>query len=193
MKIRDRVSACEPARGSSHEKLPRELVWDGAHVSEIGLTCLADGQESLVDRDAVHHVEACEWCAGRFGRAALLAEAVGRGVVAVGPLERPASSRAATRVAPKPWRALAGGVMVAVLAGLPVLAHPGRFATIVTAFFTRGVPVLARGGYALASSQAVRGAFPAATLVASALLVAMGLMVASAARRQSGGVGGSLS
>ena len=28
--------------------LPRELVWDGAHVSELGLTAIADGQEAIV-------------------------------------------------------------------------------------------------------------------------------------------------
>jgi hypothetical protein len=175
------------------EKLPRELVWDGAHVSELGLTCIADGQESIVERDAIHHVDACEWCAGRLGRAALLAEAVGRGVAEAARAERRSPSRAAARVAPKPWRALAAGVVVAVLAGLPVLAHLGHLATIAMAFFTRGVPVLARGGYALASSPPVRGAFPVATLVASALLVAIGLMVASVARRRSSGVGGSVS
>ena len=37
------------------DKLPRELVWDGAHVSELGLTALADGQESIVTRDAIEH------------------------------------------------------------------------------------------------------------------------------------------
>jgi hypothetical protein len=178
----------------SNEKLPRELVWEGAHVSDLGLTCIADGQESIVDRDALYHVDACEWCGGRLGRTALLAEAVGRGVAAVSPAERAAaSSKVPARVAPKPWRALSAGLLVAMVAGLPVLAHVGHFAAMAMTFFTRGVPVLARGGYQLASSESVSRAFPAASLVASALLVAMGLMVASAARRRPTSVGGSVS
>jgi hypothetical protein len=84
---------------------------------------------------------------------------------------------------PKPWRALGVGTAVAMLAGLPALAHLGSFVDYLAAFFTRGVPVLARGGLALASSEAVTSALPAATLASSALLVAMGLMIAKARSR----------
>jgi hypothetical protein len=45
------------------------------------------------------------------------------------------------------------------------------------------VPVLARGGLALASSEAVTSALPVATLAASALLVGMGLMIAKTRSR----------
>ena len=55
---------------SQDELLPRELVWEGAHLSELGLTTLADGQESIVGRDAIEHAARCEWCGGRLGRAA---------------------------------------------------------------------------------------------------------------------------
>lgn len=154
--------------------LPRELVWDGAHVSELGITCIADGQEAIVDAEAVAHVDGCEWCAGRLGRVALLSEAVGQAVAGV----RSASSRAPARVAAGAWRALSAGIAVAILAGLPAIAHVGHFVAYLTAFVTRGVPVLARGGYALASSDAVARALPAATLAASALLVGLGLMIA---------------
>jgi hypothetical protein len=182
---------------SHDEKLPRELVWDGAHVSDLGLTAIADGQEALVESTAVSHVDSCEWCAGRLGQAALLSEAVGQGVAAaVSVVERTASSHVSRPVSwrplpsgmrpgPKPWRALAAGLAVALLAGLPVLAHLGRLAALVAVFLTRGLPVLAKGGYALASSSSVRSAWPTATLGASALLVVMGLMVAGAGKPRS--------
>jgi hypothetical protein len=168
------------------EKLPREIVWDGPHVSDVALTCIADGQEAIVDAGAVKHVDTCEWCAGRLGRAALLSEAVSAGVrqaIAGGASASVAPAGSGARLAPRPWRALAAGVMVAILAGLPVLGHLGHFATFLTVFFTRGVPVLARGGLALASSESVRGAVPAATLVASALLVMLGLAIARSRSR----------
>jgi hypothetical protein len=154
--------------------LPRELVWDGAHVSELGLTSIADGQEAIVDPAAIEHAHVCEWCAGRLGRVALLSEAVGQAVQEV----RPVSSRAPVRAAAGAWRALTAGIAVAFLAGLPVLAHVGWFVAYARTFFSRGVPVLARDGVALAQSEAVSRALPPASLAACALLVVMALMVA---------------
>jgi hypothetical protein len=72
---------------------------------------------------------------------------------------------------------------VATLAGLPALAHLGSFVDVAAAFFARGVPVLARGGFALATSDPVASALPVATLGASALLVGMGLMIAKSRSR----------
>jgi hypothetical protein len=159
----------------SDDKLPRELVWDGAHVSDLAITSIADGQEAIVDAAAVTHVHGCEWCGGRLGRTALLAEAVGHAVVEVS--SRSVSSRAPARAAGT-WRALAAGLTVAVLAGLPALAHVGHYAAYLSTFFTRGVPALARGGLSLATSESVARALPGATLGAAALLVMMGLMIA---------------
>jgi hypothetical protein len=166
---------------SSDDKLPRELVWEGAHVSDLGLTAIADGETAIVEAGAIAHVEACEWCGGRLGRTALLAEAVGSGVAQVRPAT--VSSRPPARVMPKPWRALGAGTAVAMLAGLPALAHLGNFVDYVSAFCTRGVPVIARGGFALATSEPVTSALPAATFAASALLIGMGLMIAKARSR----------
>jgi hypothetical protein len=168
------------------QKLPRELVWDGAHVSEVALTAIGDGQEAIVEANAVAHVDSCEWCAGRLGRIALLSAAVGQAVAAT----RPASASSPVRVksaAPRPWGALAAGLLVAVLAALPMLQHFERWLSYALAFATRGVPVLARGGVALATSDAVTRALPVATLAASALLVVMGCAIARARSRASEG------
>jgi len=174
----------------SQEKLPREIVWDGAHLSDLGLTCLADGEVDILERDAVAHADACDWCARRLGKTALLAEAVGAGVASV---ESVRASRAPARAAHKPWQALFGGVVVAMLAGLPMLTHLGRTTTGIMLFFTRGVPVLARGGFALATSHSVQGALPIASIAVSALLVVMGLMIAASAKSRSRAVEGSAS
>ncbi|HEY8039104.1 MAG TPA: hypothetical protein VIF15_04890 [Polyangiaceae bacterium] len=164
-------------------KLPRELVWDGVHVSELALSALADGQEAILDVRAVEHVDACEWCAGRLGRAALVSATVGEalGEVAI----KPATASSPARAAARPLRALALGLAVAVLAALPTVPQLGSFVRFALAFAARGVPVLARGGVALASSEAVRGALPTATLAASALLVVMGWAIARSRSRTS--------
>lgn len=172
---------------SDEHELPRELVWGGAHASELALTAIADGQESIVGWDVLQHVEGCELCAGRLGRVALLSAAVGE---AVGRARSSSSRRALAPGAHKPWRALAAGLTVSMLAGLPLVGQLGQYAQLVMAFVTRGVPVLARGGLALAASESVSSALPGATLGASALLVVMGLAIA---RTRSRAVEGSAS
>jgi hypothetical protein len=166
-------------------KLPRELVWDGAHVSELALTAIADGQEDIVQRDAVQHAEACEWCAGRMGRAALLSSAVGGAVVAVQPLK---TAQSMARKAPAPWKALAMGIAVAVLAALPSLPHFATSAVEMLGyaklFSAHGVSLLARGGVAIATNETLQRGLPAATAMSSVLLVIMGWAIARARSRE---------
>jgi hypothetical protein len=175
----------------SDEMLPRETVWDGAHVSDVALTAIADGQEAIVGRAAVEHVDLCEWCAGRLGRAALLSAAVAEAMAEQGP----AAARAASR-AKAPWRTpLALGLAVAFAAALPMLASAARVAAFLRAFVSHAVPVLARGGAALAASPATGRLLPIASLVSSVLLVVMGFAIArarpapAAARTLAGGSG----
>jgi hypothetical protein len=170
-------------------KLPRELVWDGAHVSELALTAIADGQQDIVQHDAVQHAEACEWCAGRMGRAALLSAAVGVGVAAVAmatPVK--AASRSVARPAQAPWKALAMGLAVAVLAALPSLPHLTSTALDLLAYgkvlTAHGIPLLARGGVALATNPTLSRGLPVATAVSSVLLVLMGWAIARSRSRE---------
>jgi hypothetical protein len=167
---------------TNHLRLPRELVWDGAHVSELALTAIADGQEAIVQGDAVAHAEACDFCAGRMARAALLSAAVAGVVAASRPVRDPARQGAArqSRPAPAPWKALALGVAVAALAAIPSLPHfastlPSLLAYGKT-FSSHGIPVLVRGGAALAASES--RAIAIATIVSAALLVMMGFAIA---------------
>jgi hypothetical protein len=160
--------------------LPRELIWEGTHVSDVALTAIADGQESIVDPAAVEHAYACEWCSGRLGRVALLAEAAGRAVAIADPA--PVSAAAPAR-APVPWRALAAALVAAVLAGLPMFARLGGWLAWAQVFVRRGLPALARGGLALAHTDAVSTALPVATLAGCGLLVVMATVIARARSR----------
>jgi len=161
------------------ETLPRELVWEGAHLSEVGLAALADGEDAILGGDAVAHVEACERCTGRLVRLALMSSAVGEALV----VAKPALARASAP-APRPWRALGVGLVVAVAAAIPtahdVLRAPAAFA----AFATHAAKALARSGVALATSDAVARELPPATFAASALLVLIGWMIARRVSRE---------
>lgn len=168
-------------------KLPRELVWDGAHVSDLGLTAIADGQEAIVPADAVTHAHSCEWCSGRLGRTALLAAAVAEGVREARPALASSQSPVA-RANPSPWRALLLGCTVAVLAAVPSLPQLAARLGSVVAFgkvlSTHGLPVLVRG-IAMASRDDVSRGIQLATIVASVLLVLMGLAIARTRSRAS--------
>lgn len=172
-------------------KLPRELVWDGAHVSDLGLTAIADGQEAIVPADAVTHAHSCDWCVGRLGRTALLASAVGEGVRDARPALGSSSALAQgsrAGAAPSPWRALLVGCTVAVLAAIPSLPHLaerlGTFIAFGRVLSAHGLPVLVRG-IAMASRGDVSRGLQLATVVASVLLVLMGLAIARSRSRVS--------
>ncbi len=169
-------------------KLPRELVWDGAHVSDLGLTAIADGQESIVPADAIAHTQSCDWCAGRLGRTALLSSAVGEGVREARPAVGSQALGSRANANPSPWRALLVGCTVAVLAAVPSLPQLAARLGSVVAFgkvlSTHGLPVLVRG-IAMASREDVSRGIQLATIVASALLVLMGLAIARTRSRVS--------
>jgi hypothetical protein len=170
-------------------KLPRELVWDGAHVSDLGLTAIADGQESIVPVDAVAHAHSCDWCAGRLGRTALLASAVGEGVREARPALASSQARGPRANGnPSPWRALLLGCTVAVVAAVPALPQlASRLGTAVAfgkVLSSHGLPVLVRG-IAMVSREDVSQGLHLATIVASVLLVLMGLAIARTRSRAS--------
>ena len=159
-------------------KLPRDMVWDGAHVSQVALTAIADGQESIIDHAAVEHVDTCAWCGSRQGRVALLSAAVGEAVGAVQPVsvKKPVRARSAANA----WSAMAIGVAVSIVAAVPMFAKINHLVSHVMMFLAHGLPVLFRGGRALAASDMVHRALPMATLMSSGLLVAMGWAIARA-------------
>jgi hypothetical protein len=150
----------------TNETLPRSLVWEGEHVSDLGLTALADGQDAVLGEGAVEHVESCDLCMGRLGRIALVSSAVGEAVRGAGPGLAPAASR--------PSWALALGVAVALFAAIPTAHGVLRSASGVA----HTIKVLLRSGVVLARSDALARGLPVATLAAAALLVVMGWTVA---------------
>lgn len=89
-------------------RYPRGLVWrpDG-HVSDWVLSALVDGQDELLQEDAVAHADTCEDCATRLGLMASAAFSVGQ--------DLRAWAREQVTVAPFPARAF---TVVALLIAL---------------------------------------------------------------------------
>jgi hypothetical protein len=167
-----------------NEKLPKDRMWAGAHVSELGLTAMADGQESILGDDVVAHVQACESCTGRLGRIALASSAVGealaltKAAVTAGVENGGAPAQREITPVQRPWGALALGVAVAMLAAAPTLHDVLRAPAFASTFVAHTIKALVHVGITLATSNAVSRGLPSATLVASALLVLMGWAIA---------------
>jgi len=120
------------------EKLADDLLFapDG-HVSDVVLTCLADGEAAVVPQAAIDHVDTCDECTNRLGRAALLsldmAEALREPVMTMSHV-RPAQVAIepglhavfAPKRRPLPGRAIAVALAVAVLAAAPRIIEAGR-------------------------------------------------------------------
>ncbi len=106
-----------PIGAPAPETLPEDLLYaEDGHASDVALTCLADGEEALIPQAVRAHVSACPRCAGHLGNAALLSLRADHEL-------RAAHARTnGARTAPSPARALALGLLVAVLAAVPRLA-----------------------------------------------------------------------
>ena len=97
---------------------PKHLWREDGHLSDVVLTALADGEDSLVPREVHSHVATCEACSTRLGEFALQSLEVGqllreRAAVA------PAVSR--TRAHRLPVLALVAAFVLASLGSIPRL------------------------------------------------------------------------
>lgn len=108
-------------------ELTPDLIFEpDGHVSDVCLTCVADGELALVPQAALDHLDACDACGARLGEAALLAVEAREALVAFGaaaPVEAvapaPIAERAPTTpVPPSPRRARRPLPIAAIAAAL---------------------------------------------------------------------------
>jgi hypothetical protein len=145
---------------------------DDGHLADAALSALADGQDSIVPREAVQHLDGCDACTQRLGEAALLSYAAAD-VLALAAVEvAPVSARS--------WRAplfaIACGLAVALVAALPkLLAAPAMLRSILAALpaFARSLALIARAAGSALEDRAV-----IVSLVCSLVLVLVGWAIA---------------
>ncbi|MFT3766647.1 MAG: hypothetical protein QM820_14200 [Minicystis sp.] len=188
--------------------LPPDLIFEpDGHVSDLCLTCIADGEINLVPRTALDHLDACDACGARLGEAALASVEAGEAlrdplvaaalhaapsvvaavpaVVAPAPeASAPLTPRKARR--PLPIAAIAAALLVAVVTAGPALVDavagiPSLFAAAVGWW-----PALVRLAQALiASGPSASGPWALAIKGVSAFVfVLLGLQVARVGMRR---------
>lgn len=182
-------------------ELSPDLVFDDAgHLSEVALSCIADGEQELIGRLALDHLDGCDQCAHRLGEAALLSINVGDEMLAareqlavqpvvespiVAPEPRIASPVPSRPRRPMPVAAIAAALLVAVVTAGPTLIDLFQSLPSTVAGLMSTAPFLLRMLLTVAHT-APSGLGSAAPLLqcASALVfVVLGLRVARAARR----------
>jgi hypothetical protein len=62
-----------------------ELLQPDGHLTEVALTCAADGELDLLPHEALAHLDGCDHCSRRLGEAALLSVAAGDALRALAP------------------------------------------------------------------------------------------------------------
>ena len=160
---------------SASSELPKELIWTtNGHLSDVAMTAIADGEESILPRDAFAHLGSCDHCAAGVEGAAHLSAEVGRAL---------AEPALATSSAPRalPVRALGISMTIAIVATIPNLGSARAWLTSAMWVLREGLPIFAR--HTAAMLPRAWGVFPLMSLMAATLLLLAGLSVARFAPR----------
>jgi len=147
-------------------------IWDGDHLSELALSCLADGQD-VIDPVARVHAESCAECTMRIGVMALESHDVGTAL-------KIAKARAQAKPSPAfPTLLVAAAAALAIGCAAPAFVD-GMPRALDAAFAApRVVPVVATAAVALTKGSG--GA--ALSLVGTFTLALLGLAIARASSR----------
>ena len=162
----------------NEDKLSEKETWEGEHLSEVALSCLADAQD-VIDPVAKVHAESCAECMLRIGAMALESHDVG---AALNVARQMKVKTAPVSVHRFPTLLVAAAVVIAVAAGLPAFAEnvprlvswtfdAPRFATVITQ------SLVALG----------KGISPQVSMVATFTLALAGWAVARSSREKSHG------
>ncbi|APR84637.1 Hypothetical protein A7982_09986 [Minicystis rosea] len=191
--------------------LPPDLIFEpDGHVSDLCVTCVADGELDLLPRAALDHLDACDACGARLGEAALLSVAASEALrdpslaaalaldsgtvapvveassepIAAASTLAPPSPRKARR--PLPIAAIAAAVFVAALTAGPALVDAVTNIPSSLAAAIGWLPTLVRLTRALLSmGPSVLGPWALAIKSVSAIVfVLAGLQVARVAMRR---------
>jgi hypothetical protein len=161
-----------------NDKLSEKETWDGQHLSEVALSCLADAQDVL-DPVARVHAESCAECMLRIGAMALESHDVG---AALNVARQMKVKTVATTVHRFPTLLVAAAVLIAVGAGLPAIAENVPRLVSWTFDAPRFATVLTQSLVALG-----KGISPQISMVATFALALAGYAVARTSREKSHG------
>ena len=158
-----------------NDKLSEKETWEGEHLSEVALSCLADAQD-VVDPVARVHAESCAECMRRIGAMALESREVGAALR----VARQLSIEKASHRFPTVLVAAAAMIAIACAAPAAIDGAPRLFAWLLAA--PRMVPVLTTSLVAVGKTLGSGNTGAAISLVTTFTLALAGYAVARASR-----------
>ncbi len=166
---------------NDEEKLAEAETWDGAHLSELALSCLADAQ-NVVDPVARVHAESCAECMFRIGAMALEAHDVGAALAVAKQMN--ATEAAPSAVHRFPTLLVAAAALVAIATGAPTLVDSLPRAIAWAFAMPHIVPVVTTSLVTVTKSFSSVNV----SLVATFALALIGFTIARLSRSRSSGV-----
>jgi hypothetical protein len=130
-------------------ELPNDLLWENEHASDLVMSAMADGEESILSRQIVEHVHSCDACMMRLGSMALETRGVTNAVQSVKPwlpaaVLAPSKKRAPAQ--PVPFAAIFAALGITAIGAAPtLLALPHRLAEFALTV-QHAVPAMSHGG-----------------------------------------------
>jgi len=162
-------------------ELPKDLLWEaregeGDHASDLVMSAMADGEESILSSAVVAHVHSCDACMMRLGSMALETRGVTNAVQSVKPwlpaaVLLPSKKRAPAQ--PVPLTAIFAALGLTAACSTPtLLALPHRLAELALTV-QHAVPAMSHGGIQVFQ----QGIGVAAMAVCAVLLLGAGVAV----------------
>jgi hypothetical protein len=170
----------------AREELPTELLWEKSHASELALSAFADGEDSILSKDVVRHLETCSACAMRLGETALVTRGVTHAVQSVKPwlpasMQAPSGALSGTRKRSSaqpsvPWAAIFAALALTAVGAAPkLMVLPHRIAALAVSLL-HAAPVVSHSGMQV-FQQGLGAQWTQAMGVCAALLIAAGIAV----------------
>jgi hypothetical protein len=160
-------------------KLADDEVWqpDG-HLSDVAITALSDGEDSLLPAHAVAHASSCDPCSARLAEHALLSVSLSESLA----VRAPTSSRVER---PLPVAALMAAFVLALVGATPTLvAAPPWLESLPTTLVRTGPLALRLLSSMLKVTSSDAGSMVIVWATASVVLAALGLFVTRLAPRE---------
>ena len=190
----------------NHAELAASECFDeSGHVTDVVLTCLADGESAILPAAAESHVDACDACTARLGVSALLSlnassallasnedRAPRQIVVATPALAAPSLAPSSKRRRPLPMGAIAAALLVAAIGALPGLMDTLRTLRTVVPDYVHALPIWAHAIEAVLRSMMTSRSTTLLRWIIAAAFIGVGTLLARAmTRRRSleGGLG----
>jgi hypothetical protein len=196
----------------NHDELPESLCFEvDGHVTDVVVTCLADGETAILPASAMAHVDACDACTSRLGTEALLSVGATDALIAAASEARaplrlvapapalPAVSLPAGRAAawtapapssrkrrPMPIGAIAAALCIAALGAVPSFMDTLHNLRTVVPDFVHALPVWSHALEAVLRSLVQSRSGVALRWMIAMVFIAMGSLLArSMTRKQS--------